>query len=295
MSKTPINRSQGRSVVVSTRGIVATEHPLASQAGAMVLAEGGHAVDAAIAANAVMGVVCPMMCGIGGDLFAIVCERGGRLHGVNASGWAPAAPDARVSRDARRLTSMPQSGVHSVTVPGAVARMGASARAIRPCAAVAHLLEPAIALADEGFPVAEITSEEWRNPGGVPARRSGGGADVSARRAAARTGRDFPEPRSRLDVPADCRAMAARLLSRRSRAAARRRSRAPRLDAWPPPISRSFSAQWVEPDFDELSRMGGLRDSAERRGHRRADDAEHPGSASRIGEVRATIRSMRCT
>ena len=60
------------------RGVVATEHPLASQAGATVLAEGGHAVDAAIAANAVMGVVCPMMCGVGGDLFAIVCESGGK-------------------------------------------------------------------------------------------------------------------------------------------------------------------------------------------------------------------------
>ena len=94
MSKVPINRSQGRSVVVSTRGVVASEHPLASQAGAMVLAQGGHAVDAAIAANAVMGVVCPMMCGVGGDLFAIVCEHDGKMHGVNASGWAPARADA---------------------------------------------------------------------------------------------------------------------------------------------------------------------------------------------------------
>ncbi len=74
MSKVPINRSQGRSLVVSSRGVVASEHPLASQAGATVLAQGGHAVDAAIAANAVMGVVCPMMCGVGGDLFAIVQE-----------------------------------------------------------------------------------------------------------------------------------------------------------------------------------------------------------------------------
>ncbi len=102
MSKVPINRSQGRSLVVSTRGIVATEHPLASQAGAMVLAEGGHAVDAAIAANAVMGVVCPMMCGVGGDLFAIVCEQDGKLHGVNASGWAPARLTPEVPRGARR-------------------------------------------------------------------------------------------------------------------------------------------------------------------------------------------------
>ena len=159
MSKTPINRSQARSVVTSTHGIVATEHPLASQAGAMVLVEGGHAVDAAIAANAVMGVVCPMMCGVGGDLFAIVCEHDGTLHGVNASGWAPArlTPDAL---ERQHGGGMPQSGVHSVTVPGAVAgwsllldRFG--------CMPLARLLEPAIALAADGFPVAEITSEEW--------------------------------------------------------------------------------------------------------------------------------------
>jgi gamma-glutamyltranspeptidase / glutathione hydrolase len=159
MSKIPITRSQGRSVVVSTGGVVASEHPLASQAGAMALAQGGHAVDAAIAANAVMGVVCPMMCGIGGDLFAIVCERDGTLHGVNASGWAPArlTPDLLESR---RESGMPQSGVHSVTVPAAVAgwsllldRFGRLP--------LARLLEPSIALAENGFPVAEITSEEW--------------------------------------------------------------------------------------------------------------------------------------
>ena len=159
MSKTAINRSQGRSVVVSTGGVVASEHPLASQAGAMALAQGGHAVDAAIAANAVMGVVCPMMCGIGGDLFAIVCERDGTLHGVNASGWAPARLTPELL-ESRGDSGMPQSGAHSVTVPGAVAgwsllldRFGRLP--------LARLLEPSIALAENGFPVAEITSEEW--------------------------------------------------------------------------------------------------------------------------------------
>jgi gamma-glutamyltranspeptidase / glutathione hydrolase len=161
MSKMPINRSQGRSVVVSTRGVVATEHPLASQAGAMMLAQGGHAVDAAIAANAVMGVVCPMMCGVGGDLFAIVSEQNGTRHGVNASGWSPAGltPQFLASRN---IGTMPQTGVHSVTVPGAVAgwsllleRFGRTK--------LTRVLETAIALAADGFPVAEITSEEWHN------------------------------------------------------------------------------------------------------------------------------------
>ncbi len=161
MSRVPINRSQGRSIVVSTRGIVASEHPLASQAGATVLARGGHAVEAAIAANAVMGVVCPMMCGVGGDLFAIVCESGGKLHGVNASGWAPAAltPDVL---EARGVTSMPQNGAHSVTVPGAVAGWALLAERFGRVP-LARVLEPAIAVAQEGFPVAEITSQEWGN------------------------------------------------------------------------------------------------------------------------------------
>ena len=161
MSKVPINRSQGRSVVVSTRGIVATEHPLASQAGAQVLAQGGHAVDAAVAANAVMGVVCPMMCGVGGDLFAIVSEETGKLHGVNASGWAPArlTPEFLESRN---TGSMPQSGVHSVTVPGAVAGWSLLLERFGRMP-LARVLETATTLAGEGFPVAEITSEEWHN------------------------------------------------------------------------------------------------------------------------------------
>src|SRR5262245_1441889 len=87
-----IGRSQTRSMTISTRGIVAAESPLAAQAGAVVLARGGHAVDAVIAANAVMGVVAPMMNGIGGDLFAIVQDaRSGALHGLHARGWWPAA------------------------------------------------------------------------------------------------------------------------------------------------------------------------------------------------------------
>ncbi len=108
-----------------------------------------------------MGVVCPMMCGVGGDLFAIVHEAGGKLHGVNASGWSPAALTPEVL-EARGVDGMPQSGVHSVTVPGAVAgwallleRFGRTP--------LSRILEPAIALAEEGFPVAEITSEEWHN------------------------------------------------------------------------------------------------------------------------------------
>src|SRR6202042_962915 len=81
---------QGRSMVVTKFGIVAAPQFLASQAGAHILEEGGNAIDAAIAANAVMGVVQPYVNGIGGDLFAIYYEaKTGKLYGLNSSGWTP--------------------------------------------------------------------------------------------------------------------------------------------------------------------------------------------------------------
>src|SRR6266540_1691417 len=80
----------GRSKIATQYGIVAASQPLAAQAGAQVLERGGNAVDAAIAANAVMGLVEPIMNGIGGDLFVIYYEaKTGKLHGLNAGGWAP--------------------------------------------------------------------------------------------------------------------------------------------------------------------------------------------------------------
>src|SRR5258706_12067231 len=86
------DRSEARSMVISRHGIVATSQTLASQAGAQTLARGGSAMDAAIAANAVLGVVEPMSDGVGGDLFALYWEaKTGKLTGINASGWAPAA------------------------------------------------------------------------------------------------------------------------------------------------------------------------------------------------------------
>src|ERR1700683_5629930 len=83
------DRSQARSMVISTGGIVATSQTLASQAGAQALARGGSAIDAAIGATATLGVVEPESCGMGGDLFAIYWEaKTGKLTAINASGWA---------------------------------------------------------------------------------------------------------------------------------------------------------------------------------------------------------------
>src|SRR5213594_2087248 len=104
-------RSYGRSMVINDHGIVATSHVLASVAGAQILAKGGSAVDAAIAANAVLGVTEPMMNGIGGDLFAIYWEaKTGKLYGLNSSGWAPQALTVDHLK-AKDLTKMPQVGI----------------------------------------------------------------------------------------------------------------------------------------------------------------------------------------
>src|ERR1700730_16173640 len=90
-------RNYGRSMVIAQQGIVATSQALASQAGAQILACGGSAVDAAIAANAVLGMVEPMMNGIGGDLFVLYWEaKTGKLTGLNASGPAPCALSPKV-------------------------------------------------------------------------------------------------------------------------------------------------------------------------------------------------------
>ncbi len=153
-------RSQGRSMVISTMGIVATSQTLASQAGAQVLARGGSAMDAAIAANAVLGVVEPMSDGIGGDLFAIYWEaKTGKLTGINASGWAPQGLSIEFLKKQSRLR-MPDSGIHSVTVPGCVDGWSRLHRRFGRLP-WAEVFLPAIHFARNGFPVTEIIQQHW--------------------------------------------------------------------------------------------------------------------------------------
>src|SRR5580704_13764604 len=155
------DRNQGRSMVISRNGIVAAESPLASQAGVQMLERGGNAVDAAVAANAMMGLVAPMSNGIGGDLFAIVYDaKTGKLYGLNASGWAPAGLTIEFLRN-QGFQDMPSQGIQSVTVPGAVdgwhkllERFGKKK--------MSEVLAPAIRTAEDGFPVTEWTSGLWR-------------------------------------------------------------------------------------------------------------------------------------
>src|SRR5262247_4043700 len=109
------DRDYGRSMVITDLGIVATSHVLASQAGAQILARGGSAIDAAIAANAVLGVTEPMMNGIGGDLFAIYWDaKSNKLYGLNSSGWAPQALTVEHMKS-KGANSMPMAGIDSVT------------------------------------------------------------------------------------------------------------------------------------------------------------------------------------
>jgi len=155
------DRPYGRSVVASQYGIVATSEVQASQAGARMLERGGSAIDAAIAANAVLNVMEPMMNGMGGDLFAIYYDaKTGKLYGLNASGWAPRGLTVD-HLHAKGITTMPQSGIDSVTVPGAVdgwaklhGRWGKLPWK--------ELFQPAIFYADHGYPVEEIISDYWK-------------------------------------------------------------------------------------------------------------------------------------
>jgi gamma-glutamyltranspeptidase/glutathione hydrolase len=154
------DRSQTRSMVISQNGIVAAESPLAAQAGVRMLESGGNAVDAAIATNAMMGVVSPMMNGIGGDLFAIVYDaKANKLYGLNASGWAPKALTIEMLHK-QGLREMPQTGVNTITVPGTVEgwqklsdKFGRKK--------LSEDLEPAIQTAKNGYPVTEWVAMYW--------------------------------------------------------------------------------------------------------------------------------------
>lgn len=153
-------RGQARSMVISRNGIVASESPLASQAGAHILEKGGNAVDAAIATNAMMGVVEPMMNGIGGDLFVIVYDaKANKLYGLNASGWAPKGLTIEFLQK-QGLKEMPKSGVHTIDVPGTVDGWQKLADKFGR-KKLGEDLAQAIRTAREGFPVPELTASYW--------------------------------------------------------------------------------------------------------------------------------------
>jgi gamma-glutamyltranspeptidase / glutathione hydrolase len=151
---------QGRSMVVTKFGVVSTPQFLASQAGAHILEEGGNAVDAAIAANAVMGVVQPYVNGIGGDLFVLYYEaKTGKVYGLNSSGWTPKALTIDYLKS-KGVTEIDPIGVETIDVPGAVAGWDAL-RTRFGTLPFGHLLAPAIYYAQNGFPLAERNARYW--------------------------------------------------------------------------------------------------------------------------------------
>ncbi|MEY2784090.1 MAG: hypothetical protein RL277_294, partial [Planctomycetota bacterium] len=153
-----------RSEVIARNGMAATSQPLATQAALEILRAGGSAVDAAIAANAMLALSEPTGCGLGGDLFAIVWDESTRkLHGLNACGRSPATLTLEEFQR-RKLTSIPPLGPLPVSVPGCVDGWFELHRRFGklPMAAV---LAPAIRYAREGFPVSELIAHYWERNG----------------------------------------------------------------------------------------------------------------------------------
>ena len=153
-----------RSDVLAQHGMVCTSHPLASQVGLDVLKAGGSAVDAAIAANAALGLMEPVSCGIGGDLFAIVYSaKDSKVYGLNASGRSPLglsydqlqAELAKLNR-----TTIPSRGLLPISVPGAVDGWFELHRKFGKLP-MQQVLAPAIRYAQEGFPVTELIAYYW--------------------------------------------------------------------------------------------------------------------------------------
>jgi gamma-glutamyltranspeptidase/glutathione hydrolase len=160
-------REYGRSMTITRYGIAATSQILASQAGAEMLARGGSAADAAIASNAVLGVVEPMMDGIGGDLFSLYWDsKSGKLYGLNASGWTPRGMTLEYFAK-KGVKTMPGSGIDSATVPGCVAGWAAIHKRFGKLP-WKTLFEPAIHYATAGFPVTERVAAAW---GGAQLKR----------------------------------------------------------------------------------------------------------------------------
>lgn len=155
-----------RSEIIAPHGMAATSQPLATQIALDILKAGGSAVDAAIAANAALGLMEPTGCGIGGDLFAIVWDAEKReLTGLNASGRSPKALNLQYFKD-RNLDSIPARGPLPVSVPGAVdgwfelhGRYGRLP--------MNQVLAPAISYAENGFPVSEYIAYSWKRGAAV--------------------------------------------------------------------------------------------------------------------------------
>lgn len=190
---TPSPYRTGRSVVMAPNGMVATSHPLAAQVGLDVLKNGGNAVDAAIAVNAMLGLVEPMSCGIGGDLFALVWDaKSKKLYGLDASGRSP----YKATRDyfaSKKLDEIPITGPLSWSVPGCVDGWEALQKRFG-SQPLSKILSPSIDYAEKGFPVTEVIAGYWRGGEGKLASDPGSAKVYLINGKAPRAGEVFKNP-----------------------------------------------------------------------------------------------------
>jgi gamma-glutamyltranspeptidase/glutathione hydrolase len=184
----------GRSAALGTRCMAATSHPLGTATALEILRAGGNAVDAAVAAAAVLGVVEPSQTGIGGDCFVLYMPKGsGAVHALNGSGWSPQA----ASTDGflgRHITAIEGTSPHAVTVPGCVA---AWERLLRDFGTIGldRALAPAIRAAEDGYPVTERVAHDWRGQVHKLAARPGSAEIFLDRGAAPASGAVHRQPR----------------------------------------------------------------------------------------------------
>jgi gamma-glutamyltranspeptidase/glutathione hydrolase len=180
--------------VLARNGMVASSQPLATLAGVQILMSGGNAIDAAIATAAVLGIVEPGSIGIGGDAFCLFYSaKDKKAKALDASGRSPRAMRHDFCRK-RGFTEMPQRGIHSVTVAGAVdgwATMLDSYGTRR----LKDVLRPAIKHAEDGFPVAELTAEQWKESEGRLRDDEGASANYLVHGRAPKAGEIFKNPR----------------------------------------------------------------------------------------------------
>ena len=156
--------AQGRSEVLARHGVVATSDPLAAQAGLEMLQRGGNAIDAAVAAGAVLDVTSQNDTGIGGDLFALIWSaRDRKLYGLASGGWAPSGWTREFFTGQLALVMMPGSGVNAATVPGAISGYDAMLKRFGTLT-FKETFERAARIADEGWPLAERRHSDLSGP-----------------------------------------------------------------------------------------------------------------------------------
>jgi gamma-glutamyltranspeptidase/glutathione hydrolase len=180
--------------VLAKNGMVVSSQPLATLAGVRILMNGGNAIDAAMATAAVLGVVEPMSIGIGGDAFALFYSAKDKaLKALDASGRSPYATTLEFCRK-NGFKQMPQKGIHSVTVPGAVHGWSTLLNAYG-TRKLGEVLQPAIRYAEEGFPVAELTAESWHESEARLKTDEGAAANYLVNGRAPKAGEIFKNPR----------------------------------------------------------------------------------------------------